>query len=95
MAIDQQPDSPDGRSLALQVRTREAFPIDWAGTQYNLAIAYSNRIRGERADNLELSIAAYTLALQVYTREAFPQHWAITQKNLAVILTLYCRSARI
>jgi hypothetical protein len=79
----------------LQVYTREAFPENWAYTQYNLAIAYSERIRGERADNLELSIAAYTLALQVYTREAFPENWALTQKNLAVILTLYCRSARI
>jgi tetratricopeptide (TPR) repeat protein len=68
--------------LALQVRTREAFPQDWAGTQNNLANAYLYRIRGERAENLEQAIAAYELALQVYTREAFPEKWAGTQNNL-------------
>ncbi|WP_139240788.1 tetratricopeptide repeat protein, partial [Geitlerinema sp. PCC 9228] len=50
---------------ALQVRTRSAFPQDWAMTQYNLANAYSDRIRGERAENLEEAIAAYQAALQV------------------------------
>ncbi|MFE4105562.1 hypothetical protein ACFVKH_04685, partial [Almyronema epifaneia S1] len=38
--------------LALQVYTRDAFPENWAATQNNLAVAYSDRIRGERADNL-------------------------------------------
>jgi CHAT domain-containing protein len=52
-------------------------------TQNNLATAYLFRIRGERADNLEQAISAYTLALQVYTCEAFPQDWAMTQNNLA------------
>jgi CHAT domain-containing protein len=70
-------------TLALEVYAREAFPQDWAMTQNNLAIAYSHRIRGERADNLEKAITASTLALQVYTREAFPQQWAATQNNLA------------
>ena len=37
---------------------------------------------GDRALNLELSIAAYKAALQVYTRDAFPQEWAKTQNNL-------------
>lgn len=41
----------------LQVYTREAFPQQWATTQNNLAIAYRDRIRGERADNLEQAIA--------------------------------------
>ncbi|MFN6010181.1 MAG: CHAT domain-containing protein, partial [Microcystis sp.] len=44
--------------------------------------AYSNRIRGERADNLELAIAAYNLSLEVLTREAFPENWARSQNNL-------------
>ncbi|MFP5275136.1 hypothetical protein [Coleofasciculus sp.] len=59
---------------------------DWAGTQNNLANAYRDRIRGERAENLEQAIAAYNLALQVSTREAFPQNWAETQSNLAEAL---------
>ena len=58
---------------ALQVRTREAFPLDWSTTQYNLANAYCGRIKGDRGENLELAIAAYNKALQVRTREAFPQ----------------------
>jgi CHAT domain-containing protein/tetratricopeptide (TPR) repeat protein len=54
---------------ALKVFTFDAFPYEWAGTQNNLAAAYrersrnlaaaySNRIRGERADNLEQVFAA-------------------------------------
>ncbi|MEG5220431.1 CHAT domain-containing protein, partial [Microcoleus sp. ARI1-A5] len=67
---------------ALQVRTREAFPQDWAGTQNNLAIAYSQKIKGDRGDNLEKAIAFYEAALQVYTRPTFPEYWAMTQNNL-------------
>jgi CHAT domain-containing protein/tetratricopeptide (TPR) repeat protein len=52
-------------------------------TQNNLAIAYGDRIRGERADNLEMAIAYYQQALEVYTRQAFPEQWAMTQHNLA------------
>jgi CHAT domain-containing protein len=52
-------------------------------TQYNLADAYSNRIRGDKAENLEQAIARYTEALKVRTFEAFPQDWAQTQNNLA------------
>ncbi|WP_414553489.1 CHAT domain-containing protein, partial [Anabaena sp. CCY 0017] len=52
-------------------------------TQNNLATAYLNRILGERAENLELAIAAYQQALSVYTRTAFPEKWAMTQNNLA------------
>jgi CHAT domain-containing protein len=70
--------------LALQVRTREAFPEQWATTQNNLANAYSERIRGEKADNLEKAIASYQLTLRVYTREAFPEQWATIQNNLAI-----------
>ncbi|MEG4211297.1 CHAT domain-containing tetratricopeptide repeat protein, partial [Microcoleus sp. S13_B4] len=67
---------------ALQVRTRPAFPQNWAGTQNNLGEAYRKRIKGDRGDNLEKAIAFYEAALQVYTREAFPQNWAGTQNNL-------------
>jgi tetratricopeptide (TPR) repeat protein len=77
--------------LALQVRTRETFPQDWAAIQNNLGNAYLNRLRGEHAENLEKAIAAYELALQVRTREAFPQDWAITQNNLGIA---YCNRLR-
>jgi len=45
--------------LALQVKTRDAFPQQWAMTQNNLGEAYRNRIKGEREENLEFTIAAY------------------------------------
>jgi hypothetical protein len=35
------------------------FPENWAMTQNNLGLPTGNRIRGERADNLEQAIAAY------------------------------------
>jgi CHAT domain-containing protein len=69
--------------LALQVRTRESFPEQWARTQNNLAIAYCERIRGNRAKNVEQAIAICQLALQVRTHEAFPHDWAETQVILA------------
>jgi len=51
--------------------------------QNSLANAFANRIRGERADNLEKAIAAYEAALMVFTREALPREWATTQNSLA------------
>jgi CHAT domain-containing protein/tetratricopeptide (TPR) repeat protein len=69
--------------LALQIRTREAFPEKWAETQNNLAASYCFRIRGERAENIEQAINAYQLALQIHTHKAFPEQWAMTQNNLA------------
>jgi CHAT domain-containing protein len=56
----------------------------WARTQNNLAVAYTYRIRGEKAQNIELAIASCTAALTVYTRDAFPEDWAMTQNNLAI-----------
>ncbi|GCA94843.1 CHAT domain-containing protein [Microcystis aeruginosa] len=71
-----------GYEITLTIFTFEAFPQEWALTQFSLAIAYRNRIRGEKADNLEREIAAYQEALKVYTFDAFPQAWARTQTNL-------------
>jgi CHAT domain-containing protein/DUF2075 family protein len=67
--------------IVLSVRTWET-PEEWALTQHNLAIAYSNRIRGEKADNIERAIRYDKNALEVYRRETFPQYWAMTQNNL-------------
>jgi uncharacterized protein len=52
-------------------------------TQNNLAIAYKNRLAGERKENIEAAIRHYEAALQVCTREAAPHDWATTQNNLA------------
>ncbi len=66
------------------VNNREAGSEKWAQTQNNLANAYSNRIKGEKAENIELAIASYINALSVYTRDAFPEASAQTQNNLAI-----------
>ncbi|MDY7050366.1 MAG: CHAT domain-containing protein, partial [Microcystis panniformis WG22] len=67
---------------SLEVYTREAFPNKWATTQNNLGLAYNNRIVGERADNLELAIAAYNLSLEVLTPTAFSINCLQAGRNL-------------
>ncbi|MGB3510504.1 MAG: CHAT domain-containing tetratricopeptide repeat protein, partial [Microcoleaceae cyanobacterium] len=59
-------------------------PMDWAMTQNNLGIAYSDRITGDKAENIESAIAAYQNALQVRTQKDFPMDWAMTQNNLGI-----------
>ena len=62
---------------------REPGSGDWAGTQNNLANAYSHRLKDSRAENLERAISCYDKALTVYTLEDFREKWAMTQNNLA------------
>ncbi len=64
------------------MRTRAALPVEWATTMMNLGNAYSDRIRGERAENLEQAIAHYQQALEVMTPEALPQECRDTASNL-------------
>jgi CHAT domain-containing protein len=72
-----------GYEAAMEVYTKQDFPLDWAMTQNNRAIVYSNRIRGDRAENLENAIAGYKAAVEVYTKQDFPLDWAMTQNNRA------------
>jgi len=65
------------------LNNREPGSEKWAMTQNNLALAYSDRINGSRADNLEKAIEFYEAALTVYKLEDFPEDWAMTQNNLA------------
>ena len=51
-------------------------------TQNNLANAYSDRINGSRAENLERAIRFYREALTVRTRQAFPINYVETLWNL-------------
>jgi CHAT domain-containing protein/tetratricopeptide (TPR) repeat protein len=69
---------------ALEIYTREAFPLDWGRTLANLANVYLYRIQGARADNLEQAIKLYQEALEEHTRAASPYVWALTQYNLAI-----------
>ena len=82
------------QQVVLKVRSPETHREKWAQTQNNLAIAFRNRIRGDRAENLEQSIHAYQQALLVRTREDFPVDWAMTQNNLAAALMERIRGDR-
>ena len=72
---------------ALEVRTREQLPQDWAMTQNNLGNALKEQaIRTAGAQGTELlaqAVAAYRSALEVYTHEVFPAPHELVQKNLA------------
>ncbi|MBO1058360.1 MAG: CHAT domain-containing protein [Dolichospermum sp. JUN01] len=72
----------DFYTQALKVYTRTDFPEQWAMTKNTLGNAYNNRIRGDKAENLEIAIAAYNKALEVYTPADFPEQWAMTKNNL-------------
>ena len=75
---------------ALEVRTRDAIPAEWAATQFELGLAL--HIIGERANEtvgteaLNAAVAAYRAALEVRTRETMPDDWAATQDRLALVL---------
>ncbi|MEH2335972.1 CHAT domain-containing protein [Nostoc sp.] len=75
---------------AMQVWTRDQSPEGWGKIQNNLGIVYrdacggqSQRLAGDKAENLEKAIACYQNALSIRTREGFPELWAQTQMNLA------------
>ncbi|NCS10976.1 MAG: tetratricopeptide repeat protein [Microcystis aeruginosa G13-09] len=72
-----------GYETTLIVFTFDSFPQEWAAARNNLACAYFNRIRGDKAENLERVIASLTEVLKVYTFDAFPLEWARTQHNLS------------
>ena len=68
---------------ALLERTRERFPLDWAKTQNNLGLAYTNlaSVRDKEV-NLSKAIQSCKDALLELTHERFPLDWAMTQNNL-------------
>ena len=68
----------EGFTEALQYRTAEASPHDYAATQLNLGITYAERRTGDRAANLERAIECYTEALRFYSPEAAPAEYAGT-----------------
>ncbi|MEG4285856.1 hypothetical protein QUB68_22245, partial [Microcoleus sp. A006_D1] len=53
--------------IGLTVVTREADSEKWAMFQLCVGTFYHNRIRGEKAENLELAIAAFQASLEIYT----------------------------
>jgi tetratricopeptide (TPR) repeat protein len=73
-------------SAALEVYTREAYPLDWARTQNDLGLVYAGLPGPDRAANLRKAMAAYGAALEVRTRKEHPVEWAATQNDLGLAL---------
>ena len=67
---------------ALQVRTKEKFPVEWGQTQNNLASTYQIRIYGQHAENIEKAIYHFQQALEVCSRNTESDIWASIQNNL-------------
>ncbi len=67
---------------ALQVYTLDAFPEEWATTQYDLGNAYRDLSSGNRQTNLSNAIVCFQNILQVRTLENAPIEWAQTQHCL-------------
>ncbi|MGK7878463.1 MAG: tetratricopeptide repeat protein [Xenococcaceae cyanobacterium] len=68
---------------ALYLFQREQNPPLWAALQGELGNSLCQNPLGNRAENIELAIAAYQQALEVTTRTAMPVDWAQTMMNLA------------
>ncbi len=74
----------DAYRAALEERTRERVPLDWAMTQYNLGTALL--LLGERGDNealLRRAVAAYEAALEEFQRCGASAYAAVAERNLA------------
>ena len=69
---------------ALRFFTAEAAPLDYAMTENNLGLAYTQLPTGDRAANLQKAIGHYTEALRFYTAEAAPSRYASIQNNRGV-----------
>jgi tetratricopeptide (TPR) repeat protein len=67
---------------ALRVYTEQELPQDWAMTQNDLGLVWSELPTGDRAANLGEAIACYEAALRVRTEHELPQKWAGAQSNL-------------
>ena len=68
---------------ALQIYTRQKFPEHWAMIQHNLGLAYYNRVKGAKRQNLEESIKCFNNSQQIYTKQQFPEKWKINQDNIS------------
>jgi len=68
---------------ALDVLTEQDFPLHWATTMNDLAIAYTQLPTGDREINLQRAIKFYQNAVRVRTEQDFPVDWAGTMNNLA------------
>lgn len=79
----------DTYRIALNERSRERVPLDWARTQNNLGNTLS--VLGQRetgTERLKQAVDAFRAALSEATRERVPLEWAKIQSNLGATLRL-------
>jgi tetratricopeptide (TPR) repeat protein len=75
---------------ALEERTRDRVPLDWATTQNNLALAlWTLGGRESGTARLEEAVAALRAALEEWTRDRVPLQWAAAQNNLGAALQTF------
>jgi hypothetical protein len=74
---------------ALEVRTRDGVPLDWAATQNHLGgtlLALDEL--GSGTANLAAAVRAFRAALGEMTRDRAPLQWATMQHNLGDALRM-------
>jgi hypothetical protein len=77
------PPEDDGRRALARLRAADAGDAeDWASARTKLGFAYAQRSDGDRSENWELAIAAFTDALSVARGE--PEEWAAASAHLGV-----------
>ncbi|MGK7876931.1 MAG: CHAT domain-containing protein [Xenococcaceae cyanobacterium] len=79
----------------LSLIQREQNPPLWAALQGELGNSLAQNPLGDRAENIELAIGAYSQALEVRTRTAMPVEWATTMMNLATAYSDRIRGERV
>jgi hypothetical protein len=78
-----------GYESALRVYTKDAYPVEWANTQFNLAIAWRNCTTGDRSANLREAIAHSKAALTIRTADTFPNQHKATVTALESLRKTY------
>jgi CHAT domain-containing protein/tetratricopeptide (TPR) repeat protein len=69
-------------------------PAAWADTYQNLAVAYQKRIRGDREENIERSIAAHDMSVTFWKRDTHADRWAMAHHNLGETLLLRSKGGK-
>ena len=83
MGTERVQEATEAYRAALEERTRERVPLDWAQTKNNLGVALATMgERQEDADHLKEAVDALRAALKERTRERLPLDWAQTQNAL-------------
>ena len=79
----------DAFRAALEERTCERVPLDWAATQNNLGNALATLGELESGtERLEQAVDAFRAALKVFSDEGSPRYRTATQNNLAHALKM-------